>query len=217
VEREAFLGRVGRATIDAVLPGQPSVSPDLPVPEPVDLIGLFRARAQTVNAVIHGPVSRHGVPRAVVGIAAGHDAMSFVAWDELPAPGVASALVAAGVHRVDHVVPPGDRLEHNLTYQTLDIGVTGAIAGLAESGSVVLAHGEGRPRMASIVPEVHIALLEVDRLARTLAHWAHENPQSASNTTNLVIVTGPSRTGDIEQTLNLGVHGPRHVHIVMIR
>ncbi|MFZ0013129.1 MAG: lactate utilization protein [Acidimicrobiia bacterium] len=217
MDRDVFLKRVGTATLTSVLPSPPAVSPELPDPAPVDLIALFRARAQEVNAVVHGPVGRHGVPRAVVGIAAGHDAARFMAWDDLPASGVSSALQTAGLERIGHVVPAQGRREHNLSHMDLDVGVTGALAGLAESGSVVLRHGSGRPRMASIVPEVHIALLDVDRVVRTLAHWAHENPDSVRETTNLVLVTGPSRTGDIEQRLNLGVHGPRHVHIVMIR
>jgi L-lactate dehydrogenase complex protein LldG len=153
----------------------------------------------------------------VTGIATGHNASSFMAWDDLPAPGVPSALQAVGMKRIDHVVPLGSRIEHNLGYLDLGVGITGAEVALAESGSVVLVHGDGRPRMASLVPDVHIVLLEIDRLERTLALWAQKNPTLVTETTNLVVVTGPSRTGDIEQQLNLGVHGPRHVHIVMIK
>jgi L-lactate dehydrogenase complex protein LldG len=217
VERDGFLTRVGRASLTSKLPDPPGVTPELPEPDETDLQSLFRSRAQMVNAVVHGPVSRHGVPRAVVAIVTGHGATSFISWDDLPASGVASALQTAGLERIDHVVPAENRVEHNLTYADVDIGITGAAAGLAESGSVVLVHGEGRPRTASLVPEVHIALLDVESLDRTLAHWAHKNPTLPGETTNLVFVTGPSRTGDIEQQLNLGVHGPRHVHIVMIR
>jgi L-lactate dehydrogenase complex protein LldG len=216
VERDRFLTRVGQATLRTDLPEPPRLPIELPRLDEVDLVAMFRARAQEVNAVVHGPVSRHGVPRAVVGIAAGHEASTFLAWDELPASGVTSALQSAGLDRLGHEIGE-DRLERNLSYLSLDIGVTGATAGLAESGSVVLVHGPGRPRMASIAPEVHIALLDVAGIDRTLAHWAHENPGLAADTTNLVLVTGPSRTGDIEQQLNLGVHGPRHVHVVMIR
>jgi len=216
VERDTFLSRVGRASLTSHLPDPPAVS-GLPEPDEIDLLALFRSRAQAVSAVVHGPVTRHGVPRAVAAVATGHDAATFMAWDSLPAPGVASALQTAGLDRVDHVIPAEGRVDHNLTYRDLDVGITGAVAGLAESGSVVLTHGEGRPRLASLVPEVHIALLEVSNLERTLAHWARKTPTLPAETTNLVFVTGPSRTGDIEQQLNLGVHGPRHVHIVMIR
>jgi L-lactate dehydrogenase complex protein LldG len=217
VDRDSFLTRVGRASLTSQLPESPPVSADLPELPPADLLALFRSRSQTVNSVVHGPVTRHGVPRAVIGIVTGHNATSFMAWDELPAPGVTSALQAAGVERVDHFVPSGSRIEHNLGYRDVDVGITGAEVALAESGSIVLVHGEGRPRMASLVPDVHIVLLEIGRLDRTLAHWAQQNPTLVTETTNLVLVTGPSRTGDIEQQLNLGVHGPRHVHIVMIK
>lgn len=217
MDREVFLGRIGQATLRSELPDPPRVPAELPELEDVDLVSLFRNRAQAVSAVVHGPVSRHGVPRAVMGIAAGHEMASFMAWDDLPASGVSAALQSAGMERIDHETVAKTRLERNLSYMELDLGVTGATAGLAESGSVVLVHGPGRSRMASVVPEVHIALLDVHHIVRTLAHWAHENPGFVNDTTNLVVVTGPSRTGDIEQTLNLGVHGPRHVHVVMIK
>lgn len=217
MERDAFLSRVGRATITTELPEPLRVSSELPEMAATDLVTLFRARAQAVNAVVHGPVSRHGVPRAVAGIAAGHDAASFLAWDDLPASGVAATLQAEGHKRLDHDVPRDGRRDHYLSQIDVELGITGAQAGLAESGSVILSHGPGRPRMASLLPDIHIVLLEVSLVHRTLAHWAAENPGSAADTTNLVLVTGPSRTGDIEQQLNLGVHGPRHVHIVIIR
>jgi L-lactate dehydrogenase complex protein LldG len=153
----------------------------------------------------------------VSGIAAGHGCETFMAWDELPSPGVASALTAEGLERMPHDVPNADRLSHQLGYLPLTLGVTGALAGLADSGSLVLSHGPGRPRMASLVPEVHVALLEVTSIDRMLAYWARKHPEAVNDTANLVMVTGPSRTGDIEQALNLGVHGPRHVHIVLIR
>lgn len=217
MERDAFLSRVGRASLTSVLPDPPPVPDELPEMGPGDLVAMMRTNAQTVNAVVHTPVTRHGAARAVAAIAAGHDASNFMAWDDLPASGVASALSAAGMERVDHSVPRADRRQHNLDQLRVDVGVTGALAGLAESGSLVLSHGPGRPRMASLIPEIHIALLETERIARNLAHWAHEFPEAAAETTNLVLVTGPSRTGDIEQQLNLGVHGPRTVHIVIVK
>lgn len=215
--RDGFLSRVGQATMTSKLPPPPAVDADLPAYETVDLVNLFRETAQGVNAVVHGPLARHGVPRAVSGIAAGHDVSSFIAWDDLPVSGVPSALAAEGLVRVDAETPRGERQDHNLGYVEVDLGITGADAGLATSGSLVLTHGPGRPRMASLIPEVHIALLDVSTITTGIAHWAHQYSELAASTTNLVFITGPSRTGDIEQQLNLGVHGPRHVHIVMVR
>jgi len=103
-----------------------------------------------------------------------------------------------------------------LAYGEVSLGITGSIGGLAESGSVVLDHAQGQPRLASLVPETHVVLLEIGTIERTLAHWAARHPDLAAGSANLVIVSGPSRTGDIEQILNLGVHGPRHLHVVLI-
>lgn len=217
MDRDAFLSRVGRAVMSAQIPSSPVVAERLPDLDPVDLETLFRRRAQDVDAVVHGPVSRHGVPSTVTGIASGHGARTFLAWDDLPVPGVTAALTSAGLERMEHEVPNEDRHNHQLGYYDVDLGVTGADAGLAESGTIVLSHGPDRPRMVSLAPEVHVVLLDKGRLERTLAHWAQRRPQMVSDTTNLVLVTGPSRTGDIEQQLNLGVHGPRHVHIVLVR
>ena len=217
MDRDQFIGRVARAAMKAPLPDPPAVPDRLPDLPPADLVSLFRDRAQEVDAVVHGPMSRHGVPKTVAGIASGHHSRTFMAWDDLPAPGVAMALVAADVERMTHDVPADGRLEHQKGYARLDLGVTGAIAGLAESGSVVLNHGESRPRMASLIPDVHVALLDTALMERTLVHWAHKRPNTLADTTNLVVITGPSRTVDIEQQLTLGVHGPRHLHIVMIK
>lgn len=217
MDRDPFLRRVGQAALKARLPEMPRVKERLPDLAPVDLAQLFRSRARDVDAVVHGPVTQHGVPKAVAGIAAGHESRSFMAWDDLPASGVIAALTTSGLVRMDGTVPNQRRLDHQAAYRTLDLGLTGADAGIAESGSVALIHGPGRPRMASLVPEIHIALLETSRIHRTLAHWANRHPETTAETTNLVLVTGPSRTGDIELQLNLGVHGPRHLHIVLIK
>lgn len=217
MDREVFLGTVGRAVMTARLPEAPKVRRELPALPEDDLVALFRERAHRVEAVVHGPMSVHGVPRTVTGIASGHRARSFMAWDVLPAAGVVSALSASGLDRVAHDVPEDGRIAHQTGYHHLDLGVTGVEAGLAESGSIIVLHGPGRPRMASLAPRVHVALMELPRVHRTLAHWAHQHPDKVGSTANLVVVTGPSRTADIEQEHYLGVHGPRHVHVVLIR
>jgi L-lactate dehydrogenase complex protein LldG len=217
VDRDVFLARVARAVLTGELPEPPPVGDRVPDLEDVDLQTLFRSRAMSTSTVVHGPVSRHGAPRVVAGIASGHDATNFIAWDDLPVPGISSALAAAGLDRVDGEVPrAGTRGAHLSGYVRLAVGVTGADLGLAESGSIVLFHGQGRPRMASLIPEVHIALLPVGRIRRSLAQWAEVEPHSALESANLVIITGPSRTGDIEMQLSLGVHGPRHLHVVLV-
>jgi L-lactate dehydrogenase complex protein LldG len=89
-----------------------------------------------------------------------------------------------------------------------------AIYGLADTGSVVLASGPEEPRARSLLPEVHISLLAEERilpgLEELFAALGRELPSA------LAIVTGPSRSADIEQSLTVGVHGPGEVHVVLL-
>ena len=217
MERDAFLSRISSAVMATDLPVPPVVPERLPDMDLEDNVALFRSRAIDIDAVVHGPMSRHGVPRAVVGIAAGHGSENYLAWEDLPVAGISAALSASGLERIEAMLPDVGRKEHQQGYRDAHLGVTGADAALAESGTLILTHGEGRPRMASLIPEVHLALVEVNSIERSVAHWAQRHPDVARDTTNLVLVSGPSRTADIEQHLNLGVHGPRHVHVVLVK
>ncbi len=93
-------------------------------------------------------------------------------------------------------------------------GVSTALYGLADTGSVVLAPSPDEPRARSLLPEVHVTLLHEDRILPGLdelfAALGDELPSA------LAIVTGPSRSADIEQKLAVGVHGPGEVHVVLL-
>lgn len=93
-------------------------------------------------------------------------------------------------------------------------GVSTALYGLADTGSVVLAASPGEPRSRSLLPDVHVTLLHEDRILPGLdelfAALGAELPSA------LAIVTGPSRSADIEQKLVVGVHGPGEVHVVLL-
>ena len=93
-----------------------------------------------------------------------------------------------------------------------DVGVSRARFGLADTGSVVIAAAPDEPRARSLLPAVHVAVLAVEHILPGLPELFAElgEPPSA-----LAIVTGPSRSADIEQTLTIGVHGPGEVHVVL--
>ena len=108
---------------------------------------------------------------------------------------------------------PGIEVVHNPD-PSVQVGVTGALLGIAESGSLVLVEGADHPLTASLLPEIHIAILRASDLVPTMADALArpEIRQAASS----VIITGPSRTADIEMTLTIGVHGPRELHVFII-
>ena len=95
-----------------------------------------------------------------------------------------------------------------------DAGVSHALYGLADTGSVVLASSPEEPRARSLLPAVHVSLLERSRILPGLAELFEAVREDMPS--SLAIVTGPSRSADIEQTLVLGVHGPGEVHVVLL-
>jgi L-lactate dehydrogenase complex protein LldG len=94
-------------------------------------------------------------------------------------------------------------------------GVSEALYGLADTGSVVLAASPAEPRANSLLPAVHVSLLREDRILPGLE--ALFDAVGSDLPSALAIVTGPSRSGDIEQLLAVGVHGPGEVHVVLLQ
>ena len=70
--------------------------------------------------------------------------------------------------------------------------------------------------MASVVPLVHVAVLRRERIVRSVSHWMASEGAGIGDASNLLFITGPSKTGDIEMILTLGVHGPRYLYVVLI-
>ena len=94
-------------------------------------------------------------------------------------------------------------------------GITGALAGIAETGSLVIPDGgELQPLSATLLPAIHIAVLPASRIMTALEQ-AVRLPEVVSAPTS-VLVTGPSRTADIEMTLTIGVHGPKELHVFVV-
>lgn len=220
MEREDFLARVRAATIDVDLPRTVGASgPLVWSPAERDLVDRFVANLQTVDGVAHR-VAPAGVASTVTNLIDAHNARRAMVWpdEHLHIDGLSSAIEAGGVELVDLSVPadPSGRLEHQAGFDSVAVGVTGTIAGLAESGSIVLESGSGTSRMASLIPLVHIAVLRASTVHASLSHFAAAHPDAARDIANLVIITGPSRTADIETHLNLGVHGPRHLYVVVV-
>jgi L-lactate dehydrogenase complex protein LldF len=91
------------------------------------------------------------------------------------------------------------------------VGVTNAICGLADTGSVLIVDGEGNPLKASLLPEIHIAVLKSSAILPSLS----DAMKHVKNTSAAVFITGPSRTADIEMTLTIGVHGPKEIHVFL--
>lgn len=95
---------------------------------------------------------------------------------------------------------------------TLRVGVTKALCGLADTGSILIADGEGEPLQASLLPRIHLAVLRASDILPTLAMGL----PAVRHCKSAVVITGPSRTADIEMSLTIGMHGPGELHVFLV-
>ena len=97
--------------------------------------------------------------------------------------------------------------------ETADVGLSSADAALAETGSLVISSGDAKSRMVSLLPPVHVALVPESKLTADIFTWTAVRKGDLPS--NIVLVSGPSKTADIEMTLVKGVHGPKRFIVIL--
>jgi hypothetical protein len=221
-DRAGFLAPARRALAGGIAinpvhlpPPTPGPGAAVPLPgyhnlDPDDLVGTFAAAVGHVDGTCHLPDGPGpGVPDALLDRLAGElDGRSAVTSVEPEAREVGRRLADRGVtvHEatVAHAAAAG-------------LGITGAVAAVAATGSVVLDSRVAGGRVASLLPAVHLCVVPVNSLVATPADVLRRlGSASDALPPSLVLVTGPSRTGDIEQLLTLGAHGPTALHVVLV-
>jgi L-lactate dehydrogenase complex protein LldG len=212
--RDLILGRIrerlGRtaanaepagAAIDAVLAARargPKPPPD------ADLIAAFRARSEVLASTVDEVAGLADVPRAVAAYLAEHKlGTRAVCVPDL----AASAWSSAGLDVAARGAVDGDM-----------VGITGCFRAIAETGTLMLCSGPATPPTVSLLPETHIAVVAAaDIVASMEESWAALRAEFGQLPRAVNFISGPSRTGDIEQTIVLGAHGPYRVHIIIVR
>ena len=193
--------RAGAEAIDTYLKAHPRG----PLPGiDGDLVARFRERAESMQSTTEEVDRDAQVPAAV---------SAYLNAHRLPVAGCVWPALS-------HLDWGGAGLAHEARAARGDdlVGVTGAFAAIAETGTLMVASGPDTPASASLLPETHVAVLAASRIvprmeeAWDLARQAFGQLPRAVN-----FISGPSRTGDIEQQLVLGAHGPYRVHIVIVR
>jgi hypothetical protein len=128
------------------------------------------------------------------------------------APRVRVARALAGI-----AWPAGLQVEHGAAAREDQTGVTPCFAALAESGGVVTLSGEDTPSSLNFVPDNHVVVVRAEQVVPHLEDvWARWRATGRPLPRTLNIISGPSRTADIEQTIQLGAHGPRRLHVLLV-
>jgi L-lactate dehydrogenase complex protein LldG len=193
-------------------PGQPpEAAPPvyLRIPE-VDVeqrIASFRQKLELLAAKTARVASGHEAADYVAGVVAGRDAVASNApfLDECGITALAG--VRGGFT---------DGAALRAACATTAVGITSADYALADTGTLVMIASPREARLVSLLPPAHIAVVPAGRLLTGLDELFSVVPDPAQLTSTMVLITGPSRTADIEQILVRGVHGPGELHVVIV-
>ncbi|MBI5166310.1 MAG: lactate utilization protein [candidate division NC10 bacterium] len=184
-----------------------------------ELCTLFREEAQRVGAVVQEAGNWEDAFRYIIELAKARG-VSLVAISQSSLPHYQELVQRLAQEGIQAVLPgeaPAQGLRRALT--EAGMGISGADLGIAESGTLVLVRGDGRDRLVTALPPLHVALFSAHQLVHTLADamvilkgWGDGYPPA-----HISLITGPSRTADIETALVIGVHGPKEVHILILK
>ncbi len=199
----------------------PGLAP--PLDRPTDREGMvasFTRELEALQGIVHRVADDTQAQARVLELLSARGVGRVLAWDDpwLRPSGLGAALRASGIV-IEPCWLPADGPDRTARLKALDdvaVGMTGAHGALADTGSLVVVSGPGRGRIASLLPPIHIAVIGAEQLSPTLAAFFAANADVADIGSNTVVITGPSRTGDIEGTLVLGVHGPGELHVIVI-
>jgi L-lactate dehydrogenase complex protein LldG len=183
------------------------------------LIEQFSREFTKVRGHLHTAPDRDSIKECLLAIASEHSAKRVVSWrtGELEQMELCGVFQRAGIALVEDLDgSEGGGFVRDAA--NAEMGVSGADYALADTGTLVLLGGSGRARSASLLPPVHVAMLKKERVIHGLDDLfvLVGEPGNGSLPSTITFVTGPSRTADIELTLVVGVHGPHHVHVILV-
>lgn len=171
---------------------------------PAERAANFRARSEALSTTVDDVASYDDVAAA---------AERYLRGNNLPLAGVlAPALAGLGWQQA------GLSFEVRGARDTDLVGITGCFCAVAETGTLMLCSSHDSPAALSLLPETHIAVVFASRIVAAMEDaWQLARDELGSLPRAVNFVSGPSRTGDIEQTIVLGAHGPYRVHLIIVR
>ena len=172
------------------------------------VIDLFCQMMETASTTVHEVTSPKDIPGAVADFLREHNlpqrirfgkdaALSSLSWSKVP-----SLEISQGKARVAD-----------------EASLSRAFGAVAESGTLVMISGQDNPTTLNFLPENHIVVIEADRIAGNYEEvWGEIRKFFGEGTLPRTVnmISGPSRTGDIEQKIELGAHGPRRLHVIVL-
>jgi L-lactate dehydrogenase complex protein LldG len=208
--REHILGKLrgGKRPFPTATPIKSHI-PMTPISDDADtLLARFIQEATAVDVTIHQAKNETAAIEQILQLI-GSDAEVMI-WEpaHMPLPRLTQSLADAQIGVAD-----SDNAD-------VRVGITGATAALAATGSLLLESGNGRFRTTSLLPSIHIAVIRQNQILPNFESWVQQQEENGRQAfqaaSNIIIITGPSRTADIGMELILGMHGPSELHLIIL-
>jgi L-lactate utilization protein LutC len=174
-----------------------------------DPVGRFCQELAAAGGLAHSAADAEDAVDIVLSLVQAKAARRVLLGGGLEALPLADALPRAGVE----VIRAGEG--GKAQYFAADVGISGVDRLVAETGSVVMLTRPDQPRSLTLLPPVHVAVARRDQIVADLFDLFEKPLTAAALPACVSIITGPSKTGDIELKLVTGVHGPGEVHVVL--
>lgn len=169
------------------------------------LVDLFVQRAEKVNATVARVASTDDIPDAIA---------QYLANENLPAAFRMSD--NPDLNGIPWDKRPALEIKKGASDGKDEVGLSRAVAGVAETGTLILASGKESPTSLNFLPETHVVMVRRSEVTGTYEDGWDMVRKKGAMARAVNFITGPSRTGDIEQTIYLGAHGPRRLHILLV-
>ena len=194
------------AAVDQRIAGHPrNLIPARAVGGPGDRVDLFIRQVEKAAATIDHVASADAVPDRII---------DYLARQNLPA--VVKAAPDPMLDRIPWDRRPTLSVERGGADPADAVGMVAAVAGIAETGTLMVVSGPGSPTRLNFLPDTHLIVLATNAVVGSYED-AWDRLRAAGPMPRTVnLITGPSRTGDIEQQIQLGAHGPRRLHIILV-
>ncbi len=171
---------------------------------PEDVIERFVERLESVNVTVSRVDNAADVSRTIAAHLDAHD---------LP-----TQLVVADDAALSEIAWPGDwEVERRCARREDRVAVTGVFAAVAETGTLAVVSSAQTPMSLNFLPDDHIAVVGRGQIVRHLEDlWAQLRARLDGMPRAVSLITGPSKTADVEQTMQYGAHGPRRLHVILV-
>ena len=184
--------------------------------DPEEKIERLKTLMETVKTEVH-VVSKNDWTEVLKSVIAKRRLKTLLYAPETDiGPDIEKAWSAGAQELPELITYDGDIESFKETLFRTDAAITTTIGAIAETGSVVVWPDDREPRLMSLVPEVHIAVVDADAIYNSFCEIIQMQKWPENMPTNAILISGPSKTADIEMTLAFGVHGPKEL-VVMIR